>query len=60
MMSAYAMLEICLLSDLIYKENQDTLKEKHTNAQEKNLDEKFCIMTPLISVGVFLIVQFLF
>lgn len=60
MMSAYAMLRMCLLSDLIHKKNQDTLKEKYTNAQEKNLDEKFRIMTPLISVGVFLIVQFLF
>ncbi len=58
-MSVYAMLGMYLLSDLIYKKNQDTLKEGYTNVQEKHRC-KISYHDTSISVGVFFIVQILF
>jgi len=59
MMGTYAMFGMCLLTDLLHKKNQHTLKEKYTEIEEKILDTKFRIVTPIISIGVFIAAYFL-
>jgi len=59
MMSIYAVFAMCLLTVLLHKRYEYELKEKYTIIVEKNLNKKFCILTPIVAIGVFIIAQFL-
>jgi hypothetical protein len=59
MMSVYAVFAMCLFATLLHKKTEYTLKEKYTDIEEKKINKKFRIMTPLVAIMVFTIVQFL-
>lgn len=59
MMSIYAVFAMCLIAILSHKKLEYELKERYTVIIEKNLNKKFCIMTPIVATAVFFLGQLL-